>query len=275
MGIPFTLLGVLIIYFFIGMDLDSITLLSMVIVIGIIVDDAIIISENIFQRRAKGDAPLDAAVNGLHEVYRPVLTTITTTFLVFLPMFFMKGILGKFVFVIPLTISLALFMSLFESFFVLPAHLMPSLKMKKEGKGQTFGRAWFDPVRDWFEKFAHYVLRLRYALVLIAVLILAGSLFYAATSMNFILFPTKGSEAFFALIELPTGSSLQATSDQVKKFEAILDSMPDGEIESYAFRVGTNYTTEVENNAILTANLTAYGTRQRIADEIVIGGTSE
>ena len=68
---------------------------------------------------------------GFYEVYLPVLTTITTTFLAFLPMFFMKGMMGKFVYVIPLTISLALFMSLYSNrFWCLPAHMLGGLKTK-------------------------------------------------------------------------------------------------------------------------------------------------
>ena len=81
MGIPVSLLGVVIFLPLFDVDLDGITLTAMVLVIGIIVDDAIVITENIFRRRELGDGPLEAAVNGVHEVYKPVLTTITTTFL--------------------------------------------------------------------------------------------------------------------------------------------------------------------------------------------------
>ncbi|MEE9309268.1 MAG: efflux RND transporter permease subunit [Spirochaetia bacterium] len=95
-----------------GTFLDSISLTALVLLIGIIVDNGIIISENIYHRREMGDSPMEAAVNRINEVLLPVLTTILTTFLASAPMFFMKGMMGKFVFVIPLTISLALFISL-------------------------------------------------------------------------------------------------------------------------------------------------------------------
>jgi multidrug efflux pump subunit AcrB len=269
MGIPFSLLGVLIIFLVFGMDLDAVTLFAMAIVIGIIVDDAIVISENIFQRREKGDTPLEAAVNGIHEVYLPVLTTITTTLLVFLPMFFMKGTLGKFVFVIPLAVIAALVMSMFESFFLLPAHIMPSLKAHKTVNTQSFGRAWFHPVKQYFEQITHTTLQLRYVVVVVAVLVLAGSLTYAVKFMGFVLFPTGGADEFYVVIELPIGSSLQATSDQVRKIETILNGLPEEELESYSFWIGTNYETEAENNAILDVNHTPYGTHERTADEIV------
>lgn len=95
-----------------GTFLDSISLTALVLLIGIIVDNGIIISENIYHRREMGDSPMEAAVNRINEVLLPVLTTILTTFLASAPMFFMKGMMGKIVFVIPLTISLALFISL-------------------------------------------------------------------------------------------------------------------------------------------------------------------
>lgn len=127
---------------FFDVELDSITLTAMVLVLGIIVDDAIVVAESIFQRREKGDSPFEAAVNGVHEVYLPVLTTITTTFLAFLPMFLLGGTMGRFVFVIPLTITLALGMSLFESFTILPTHILPSLRSTRR---RSCCRTWFFP----------------------------------------------------------------------------------------------------------------------------------
>ena len=272
MGIPFSLLGVIILLPMFDVGLDGITLSAMIIVIGIIVDDAIVITENIFQRREKGDDPVEAAVNGLDEVYRPVLTTITTTWLAFLPMFFMKGMLGKFVYVIPLTITLALAMSLFESFLVLPAHIIPGLRSKKQGDRRSFGRAWFRPIRNGFEKLSYYLLKLRYGIVFLAIVILLGSGLYAATQMDFVLFGAKGANAFYAYLELPIGTSLQATADKMREIETIINALPEGEVESYALRIGASadlIDTESEHIASLSVNLTPYATRQRTANEIV------
>ena len=99
----------------------------MVLVLGIIVDDAIIVSESIYEQYESGASPLVATVDGIHRVFRPVLTTILTTFLAFAPMFFMPGMMGKFVYVIPLTVTLALLLSLLEVVIVLPAHLLRGL----------------------------------------------------------------------------------------------------------------------------------------------------
>lgn len=272
MGIPFTIFGSIALLPFFDLHLDTITLTALVIVIGIIVDDAIIVSENIFRRKELGDSPLDAAVNGTHEVYKPVITTIFTTFLAFAPMFFMKGMLGKFVFVVPLTISLALFLSMFEALTVLPAHILPSLKSKEGKKGNYGSRKWFNPIRIRFEKMMYKILKLRYVWILVAIGIFFGAIAYAMTSMDFILFPSKGAEFFYAYIELPIGSSLNATSDKAKEIENIIANLPKKEVESFGVRVGSYVDmvdTEMENFATLTVNLTPFGTRKRTADEIV------
>ncbi len=134
MGIPVAFLGTIFLLPIFGGFLDTITLSGMILVIGIIVDDSIIIAENIMRRRELGDEPEDAAVNGIREVYKPVITTVLTTFIVFAPMFFMPGIFGKYIVPIPLAISLALFLSLLEATISLPAHLIHGLKNKKKKK---------------------------------------------------------------------------------------------------------------------------------------------
>lgn len=269
MGIPLTLFGVIILLPYYGVDLDSITLTAMIIVIGIVVDDAIIISENIYRRRELGDSPLDAAVNGLREVALPVITTVLTTLLAFGPMFFMGGMLGKFVYVIPLTITLALILSLFESFFILPAHLIKGFKDKIVG---SVDRNWFEPVKILFEKVLYKFLKLRYFVILISLSVLGGSLWYGANYIDFVLFPTSGADSFFARIELPIGTSLEATIEKTSEIEKLIEDLPKGEVESYAIRNGAYadlVDSESENYATLAVNLTPYSSRDRTADEIV------
>ncbi|ASQ90264.1 acriflavin resistance protein [Prosthecochloris sp. GSB1] len=287
LGIPFTLLGGISLLPLFDVELDTVTLTSLIIVIGIVVDDAIIISENIFQRREKGESPVDAVVNGIFQVYKPVLTTVLTTFLAFAPMFFMPGILGKFVFVIPLTITLALFVSLVEAFFVLPAHVLPGLYTKEGKNTKSTMRNWFMPIRDFFERILLYLLRFRYVLIAVALLSFGGALYYGLNYISYILFPTKGADAFSVWIELPVGSSLEATSKKAAEFERLLEVLPEDEVDAYLTRIGTQadiVPIEQENFAELAVKLTPYGTRDRSAEEIVedirreaerIGGTSK
>lgn len=268
MGIPVSLLGVVFLLPFFDVSLDTITLASMILVIGIIVDDAIIIAENIYRRRERGDPPLKAAVEGTREVFLPVLTTVLTTFIAFSPMFFMSGVFGKFIFVIPLTISLALFVSLLEAVIALPAHLLPGLRGSAE---KSTSRRWFDFLRKRYKRVVPHILRLRYFIVTFFIILLVGSLWYGSTYMKFILFPSKLATEFYVFAELPIGNSLQATSDKMTELEKLILSLPEDELESFVTRIGYNpwLEAERENYATLAVSLTPYSKRNRDADQIV------
>lgn len=277
-GIPVAFLGVVFLLPAFGAFLDTLVLTALVIVIGIIVDDAIIVSESIYRRLEKGDKPVDAAVNGLMAVYKPVITTMLSTFVAFAPMFFMPGMMGKFVFVIPLAVSLALFISLAEIVISLPAHLIVT---KKRGEGKKAeevvadrGSKWFHALEDRFVKMVKIPIRFRYLTALIFLFVFASSLFYASKYMGFVLFPTKGAERFIIAIETPMGNSLSATSDIVTKVEKILDTLPKNELESYSSRTGmlmkeAEAPQNGERYGSIPVLLTPWSKRTRTADEIV------
>jgi multidrug efflux pump subunit AcrB len=263
LGIPVSLLGVLAVLPFFDVELDSLTMAAMVLVLGIIVDDAIVITENIFQHREQGESPLEAAVNGLYEVALPVLTTVVTTILAFVPMLFIKGMLGKFIFVIPITVILSLTISMFESYFILPAHLLPGLQ---GGKKKTVGRTWFNPIRDAFERALPSLLNLRYVLAFVACLLLGGSLLYAKNSLKFVLTVRSANiESITIRVNMPIGTSLEATSDTMRKIEAIIEKLPEGEIDSYFAQIGTGgrHASKSSHLATLTLDLAPLSQFQR------------
>ena len=271
LGIPVALLGTIFLLPVFGMYLDTITLSGMILVIGIIVDDAIIIAENITRHREKGDAPLDAAVEGIREVFRPVVTTILTTFLVFAPMFFMPGLFGKYIVPIPLAISLALFISLGEVMVALPAHLVPGLRRQLP---KSTDHGWFHTLRDRYRLAITKVFRFRYVLVPLFTIMLAGSLWYADNNIKFILFPSDQADSFYMFIELPTGTSLEATSDKLREIESIIACLPEEELASFTTRIGANYSeifviAESENYAAMKVRLTPFSERSRNADRII------
>jgi len=270
MGIPITMLGAIFLLPKFDSYLDTITLTGLVLVIGIIVDDAIIVAENIYARWEKGDSPIDATVNGISEVFSPVLTTVMTTFLVFAPMFFMPGIFGKFIFVIPLAISLALFISLGEVMIILPAHLLKGLK-KVKSSAKSSGNNWFNPIREGFGRTLLKALKFRYLFILFSIVVLAGSLWYAGNSIKFILFPSDMAQKFYVLVEMPTGTALKITSEKVKELEQIIATLPDDELASFNTRIGVNVmlNAESENYAAMAVTLTPYTNRTRTADLIV------
>jgi multidrug efflux pump subunit AcrB len=268
MGIPVALLGTIFMLPRFGMFLDTITLSGMILVIGIIVDDAIIIAENISHRREIGDSPLDAAVNGISEVFRPVVTTILTTFLVFAPMFFMPGVFGKYVVPLPLAISLALFISLAEVMVALPAHLIPGMKHRAV---KSTGRQWFRTISERYRNVVFHLLRFRYILIPVFVIMLAGAFWYAGNYIKFILFPTETADHFFVGYELPVGTPFKTTSEKMFKIEELIAGLPEEELDSYTTHIGSNpfISAETENYGFVSVNLSPYTERSRTADEIV------
>jgi multidrug efflux pump subunit AcrB len=276
MSIPVVLLGTLFLLPVFGAYLDSIALAAMILVIGIIVDDGIVIAESIWRQLEQGLAPLDAAVEGAAAVYLPVLTTLLTTALAFAPMFFMAGTLGDFVFVIPLVVCLALAISLGEVTIALPAHLIgraqPISGSQRSARTHRSEGARARMLREGFGRWLAVALRWRYAVLGAFTLVLVATFWYAGRHMDFVLFPTQSSDTIYVLVELPSGSSLEATEDRVAKLEQALDSLPEGEIDSYVSRVGSHgewNLGENENWAFMGVYLTPYSTRNRNADEIV------
>ena len=271
-GIPVTLCGTVCLLPAFDVYLDSITLTAMILILGIVIDDAIIISESIFECFEDGMTPIDAGVEGLHRVFKPVVTTILTTFLAFAPMFFMPGMMGKFVFVIPLTVTLALCVSLAEVVVALPAHMTMGMRKRQDQSRQTSRKSWFHHLRDRYARFVNRLLPFRYPIVALFAGVLGAALYYAAHYMDFVLFPSSGADQVYARVQLPVGTSLAATSDKLREVEAVLDTIGPDEIASFTTRVGIDdlvVQNEVEHYAVLSISLTPFSTRDRNADEIV------
>jgi multidrug efflux pump subunit AcrB len=284
MGIPLAVMGVLFLAPHFDVHVDAIGMMGMVIVIGLIVDDAIVIAENIHRHREMGKSPLEAAVDGTYEVLSPVSATIVTTILAFAPMFFMTGMMGKFIFPIPLVIMLALLVSYSEAITTLPAHIAAGMKSRAKrferkgitGSRQVHSHAWFQAIKSRFQRFIVHVLVLRYPVIIVFILMFCGAIWYANKYMHFILFPSNTAEQLYITVELPTGSSLDATSDKVKEIEELITSLPEGELESFMSFIGSlgggsGWFTpgESENWAFVSITLTPFSERSRTADEIV------
>ncbi len=139
-GIPFSFAGMFLIAYFWGITINVISLFGMIIVIGILVDDAIVVGENIFAHAERGSPPLKAAIDGTMEMIAPVTTSVLTTIIAFMPFFFLDGMLGKFIWQVALVVSASLLFSLVEAFFVLPSHLGHSKALDRTRTPSRFRR---------------------------------------------------------------------------------------------------------------------------------------
>ncbi|MBN1306432.1 MAG: efflux RND transporter permease subunit [Chitinispirillaceae bacterium] len=125
-GIPLSFAGMFIIAYIWGITINVLSLMGMIIIVGILVDDAIIVAESIFQKHEQGLPPLQASVVGLSEVIAPVFTAVTTTIIAFVPFFFFQGTFGRVIYQLALVVIGTLIFSLVESIFILPSHLTHS-----------------------------------------------------------------------------------------------------------------------------------------------------
>ena len=271
LGIPVSLLGAIAFLPLFGVCLDVVTMSAMILIIGIIVDDAIVIAERIYFHWEQGLPPIEAAVKGMKDIFWPVVTTVASTLLAFIPMFLIPGDIGKFIFVIPLVIILALCISLFEGVVALPAHVAHDIQKGKGGKfsnDNLFKKA-LTKLTAVHEKIMKRVLKKKIIFIssFFAVFILA---IIFASSMDIEIFPTEGAEEFAIYMEAPSGTSLDETSMRVKRVEEILFKLPQDEIDSVTTYIGNQEgIISQENIAAIRVDLKPYSTRERNANQII------
>lgn len=157
-SIPFSFAGMFLIVNFVGITINVISLFGMILVVGILVDDAIVVGENIFAHFEKGKSALDAAIDGTMEVIAPVSASVLTTIIAFIPFFFLDGRMGKFVWQMAIVVIASLAFSLIEAFTLLPAHLAHS-------KGMITGKK-TSRIRQKIEKWIQHLTHNMYAPVL-------------------------------------------------------------------------------------------------------------
>jgi multidrug efflux pump subunit AcrB len=154
-GIPFSFAGMFIIASLVGITINAISTFGMIIVVGILVDDGIVVGENIFAHYERGKPAIQSAIDGTLEMIAPVFTSVATTIIVFLPFFFLEGFLGKFIWHMALVVVASLAFSLVEAFIILPSHLAHSKGLHPHKEDP--------PIRKKFEQVIHFLIRKTYA----------------------------------------------------------------------------------------------------------------
>jgi len=240
-GIPVSLLGALAVMAAHGKSINMISLFGIIMVLGIIVDDAIVVGESISLHRRRGKPALAAAVDGTFEVFWPVLAAVTTSIVAFLPLFWVSGVMGKFISIIPMAVIAALIVSLIECFFLLPAHLN-HLPAFKPGTPEGEARKRFAPLR-WAERFREgmehgeerfverfyrpavaFVIQWRYAALAasIAVLLVIGGLINGGV-LKFVIFPDADNNMLVTRLVFPDGTPMNTTRAAVARLEEGLE----------------------------------------------------
>lgn len=222
LGIPISFLGSMLILPGIGVTFNMISMFAFIVTLGIVVDDAIVVGENVYYYRQKGYAWREAAVIGARDIATPVVFSVLTNMVTFLPILFVPGFMGKVFREIPLVVISVFCISLIESLFILPAHLGHTRATDKKkgvtavlyGWQQKFSRGFtrFTEVR--YGPFLQFALRWRYVTFAIGLAILLVSFGYVKSGrLGFELFPKIESDFASATAVLPFGTSVVRTRE--------------------------------------------------------------
>ncbi|MBL4694785.1 efflux RND transporter permease subunit [Candidatus Gracilibacteria bacterium] len=279
LSIPLTLLITFVILDLEGMSLNGLTLFSLVIALGLMVDTAIIIMEGIHDNIKKGLSSQEAAIKSVQTYKLPLIAGTMTTIFAFFPMLLVSGILGQFLRTLPITISAALFSSLFVSLTIGPA--LASKLMKNHKPKPSILAGFFNKLGTLFERLINKIVRsraTRIIIILTSITLFVGSLSLPATGILKVeMFPKTDIRFFFVDVETDKGTSTEKTAEAVAKIEAKLFEIP--EIENFLSIVGSGQSqNDLElisiagsansNEANITVNLVEEKFRDRKSYEI-------
>jgi multidrug efflux pump subunit AcrB len=225
LGIPISFLGCLLLLPLLGVTFNMVSMFAFIVTLGIVVDDAIIVGENVYSHRQQGLPWLEAAITGTRSIAMPVTFSVLTNMVTFMPIFFVPGFMGKVFREIPLVVVTVFFISLIESLFILPAHLGHKGK-GREGRifpklhelQQRFSAFFVRMVRTRYGPFLGLVLRWRYISFSVAILVLLLAFGYVKSGrLGFELFPKIESDYAAVTANLPFGTSVNRTLEVQQK----------------------------------------------------------
>ena len=273
LGIPVAFMATFVFLYLTDATINSVALFGLILVVGVVVDDAIIVIENVFRHIQEGKSPRVAAVRGAEEVGAPVLSASLTTIAAFGPLLFMSGVPGQFMRVVPTVAILVLVASLLEVFLILPSHIAEwSPSRYREPRRNR----WFVQLRRRYIGMLKRILRHRY-IVVTAVMVLGIVVCVAAfILLDKELFPGEDFPQFYIKLEMPTTSSLQETSAVMAHVEELALSLPKEDYVAVVTNVGFITPTSSTENARVGSNvgevlveLTPKDQRSRGVEEII------
>ncbi len=245
LALPNSLIGAFILMYLFGFSINVMTLLAMTLAVGLLIDDAIVVRENIFRHLEMGKAPIKAALEGTGEVRLAVIATTLSVIAVFGPVGFLQGVVGQFFKEFGLTVCFAMLISLFDALTIAPmlsAYLASKSEHDRTNPG--FVRKYFllpfDDFQSWlediYEDVIKWVIRKPLTTLGLSVVVFAISI-YAATFVTSTFLPPQDDGEFMVGLSLPPGTSLDKMTEVGQKVDELLQSNP--EIEITALMVGS------------------------------------
>ena len=244
-GIPFILAGTFWVLSGLEQTLNVTVLLGVVIALGMLVDDAVVVVEAIYYRVERGQQGLDAILDALSETAAPVTAAVLTTVAAFMPLMLLPGILGKFMMVIPMVVSVALLISLVEAFWMLPGHVLSSgMQLNHEGRLQRFRTRFNRGIRHVYTHWLIKALRRPILTLAIAVGAFAGALgLLASGSIRADFFAADPIRVFYVNVDAEPGTRLERTLAMATEAERVVRAnLEPGEARGVVAYAGQQFT---------------------------------
>jgi multidrug efflux pump subunit AcrB len=235
MGIPVSIAGALVILWTMGGTINMVSLFGMIMVLGIVVDDAIVVGEAIYFHRKQGKPPLKAAVDGVSEVGMPIIAAVVTTIVAFIPLLYVGGIMGKFIAIMPVVVISCLAVSLLECLMLLPAHLshLPDPNVRNNNMNRltrrletvhhltSSGMEWF--VARIYTPLLSKSLYYRYISFCIAISVLLLTIgLVKGGILKFEVFSDIDGFIMTSTVEFPSGTPPDVTAQAIEQIDAAL-----------------------------------------------------
>lgn len=227
LGIPMAFLGATLLLPGLDVSINLISLFGFIVVLGIVVDDAIVVAENVHEHRQRGKSGLQAAIEGAQEMSKPVIFAVLTTIAAFVPMMLMPGNMGQFSRNIPLVVIAVLVFSLVESLLILPAHLThlkaddTREKIGPWGKLQGMVNRLLDAfIERVYKPTLEFAIRWRYLVLAIGVALFMTTIGYVSSGrVKFNFFPPMEADNALGELQMPLGTPLASTEAGIRRFE--------------------------------------------------------
>ncbi|WP_246434643.1 efflux RND transporter permease subunit [Teredinibacter haidensis] len=267
-GMCVSFVGGVLVLPFLGVSINMISMFAFLVVLGIVVDDAIVVGENVYERRLRGEDYMTAAINGTREIAMPVTFTILTTIVAFVPIMFIPGTTGKFWWPFPVVVIVVLILSLIEALYILPAHLAHNavktrtkIGQKIHQRQQKMARGFHYLVETQYRPVIDRCLRFRYITVSAALscLIVVGA-YGVSDHMGMIMMPRVAADEIEAGVRLPVGTTLEQAA---RVANAITESTHKMFAEHDLHRVAEGIKTNVRGKTFIDVEMVMKPPNQR------------
>ena len=251
LGIPVSFMIGLIVTEILGDSLNMLSLLGALIALGMLVDEAIVVAENIYRHLEEGMERKEAVIQGATEMFPAVLTATLTTVFAFLPMLLMTGNMGMFIKIIPIMITVLLLSSLFEAFYFLPLHAHDFLKVSKEG---SFTKHFWKKMYAWYSKGLHFFFKRKLISLLLIITVILGFEFIMLKHSKFQLFPDFDNTQIYIYGKVNINNELKDTEKVVSKLEKlVMKNIDSKNVSSVTSVIG--FKMDAKNRAELGENM--------------------